>query len=69
MQFIVDGNISFLRLFFCKAIWNVIKKLLNAEQQKFVLLVKKPQITQYIDRDQLLVHLGGSVSRPVPCTG
>lgn len=42
------------------AIWNVIKKLLNAEQQKFVLLVKKPQITQYIDRDQLLVHLGGS---------
>lgn len=42
------------------AIWNIIKKLLNAEQQRHVLLVKKPQMLQYIDRDQLFVHMGGS---------
>jgi len=44
------------------AIWNIIKKLLNAEQQRSVLLVKKPQMPQYIERDQLFVHMGGSVS-------
>lgn len=42
------------------AIWNIIKKLLNAEQQRSVLLVKKPQMPQYIERDQLFVHMGGS---------
>ena len=46
----------------CAAIWNVIKKLLTADQQKYVLMVKKNQIGQYIDEDQLFVHMGGTVS-------
>jgi len=42
------------------AIWNLIKKLLTAEQQKFVIMVKKHHMTKYIDPDQLFVHMGGT---------
>jgi len=44
------------------AMWTLIKKLLTAEQQKFVLLVKKVDMTQYINNAQLPIHMGGTVS-------
>lgn len=44
------------------AIWKVIKTLLTAEQQKRVIFVNKNSVQQYIDKEQLLVHMGGTVS-------
>jgi len=41
------------------AIWKVIKTLLTPDQQKRVLFVKKNQIAEYIDQENLMVHMGG----------
>ena len=44
------------------AVWKLIKQLLSDEQQKFVIFAKKSEVDKYIARDQLLVHMGGTVS-------
>ena len=44
------------------AVWKLIKQLLTDEQQKFVIFAKKNDVDKYIPRDQLLVHMGGTVS-------
>ena len=43
------------------AIWRVIRTLLNEAQQKAVIFVKGDEIFSYIDRDQLLKTMGGTV--------
>ncbi|KAK2182135.1 hypothetical protein NP493_365g01000 [Ridgeia piscesae] len=42
-------------------IWRVIRTLLNEAQQKAVIFVKGDEIFSYIDRDQLLKTMGGTV--------
>ena len=47
------------------AVWKLIKQLLTEEQQKFVMFAKKNDVDKYIGRDQLLVHMGGTVSQAI----
>ena len=43
-------------------IWKVIRPLLSPAQQKAVVFVRKAEIQDYIDKDQLWPHMGGTVS-------
>ena len=43
------------------AIWRVIRTLLNEAQQKAVIFVKGEEIFGYIERDQVLKIMGGTV--------
>ena len=51
------------------AIWRVIRTLLNEAQQKAVIFVKGEEILNYIDRDQLLTIMGGTVGVPLSLGG
>ena len=46
---------------FSAAVWKLIKNLLNEEQQKRVVFVKKNQIMKYINAGNLPLHMGGQV--------
>ena len=55
-------NISFYVKFLLLVIWKVIRPLLSQAQQKAVIFVHKSEITNYIEKDQLWPHMGGTVS-------
>ncbi|XP_064637399.1 motile sperm domain-containing protein 2-like [Lineus longissimus] len=42
------------------AVWKIIKTWLSEESSKKVIFVKKGDIQEYIDKDQLLEHMGGT---------
>ncbi|ESN99650.1 hypothetical protein HELRODRAFT_84160, partial [Helobdella robusta] len=50
------------------AVWQLVKKWLTAEQQKFVLVVKQHELPKYIDKESLFIHLGGTVGFVFLCS-
>lgn len=74
MPFVFQGKGSFLMkfdlllkfidlfIYFKSAVWAIIKALLPAKAVELVKFVDKKTIKDYINDDQLFVHMGGTVS-------
>lgn len=54
---IVDYILLFEMPFLLGAVWKVVQAWLSAEQKKFIKFVKKSDIKQYIDEDNLEDHM------------